>query len=337
MAIDYVAYDQSGGRVAGVLEVDTEEEAEEQLWASGLFVLELRRQQPEGPPSLRTRLIRRLFKPRFADVITFTRQLETLLRAGVQLPNALKQLQSGTRNISMRSALAMVLRDIEEGERFSSAISRHPRIFPPYYLRMVPMAEATGELPRVLQELTRNMDRRMRVARQAQSAVLAPAIAMAVGSLAALVLFTFVLPRIVELLGEFGTELPRVMRVLLTVGEFGQAWGTWTLVGLLVLLVLILFYFGRTNRGRRHWHRMLLAAPVIGPVVRSSTMFDVSSMLALLLRAGVAPAVALRTIVDVIGNVVIREAFLRVDLAVTGGGRLGAALQRQQVIPPPLL
>ncbi len=333
MPIDYVAYNAAGARIAGMIEVESEEEAEQQLWASGLVVAELRRSDDEHPPSRYQRTMMRLAGAKTSDTIVFTRQLETLLRAGISIHQALRQLRSESRSISLRFALDRIIADVEDGERFSRAISKHPRIFPPFYLRMVPMAEETGDLPRILRDVTATMERQQRVASQARNAILTPAISLAVGFVAAFILFTFVLPRLVDLLSEFGTDLPRMTRILVAIASFSRVWAAAIVGGFIGAIVLVVLYVTQSAQGRRMWHTVLLRLPVIGPVVRSSTMFDVCSMLSLLLQAGVAPVAAIRAVTGTIGNIPIRDAFIHVDHEVTEGRRLGVSLQRYPVIP----
>ncbi len=334
MPIDYVAYDEAGVRVTGVVDADTEAEAERRLWSDGLLVVELESQEDRRQPTLWHRLRLRLFPAKPQDVITLVRQLETLLRAGVPLHSALAQLRSEGRNPAIKAALEQIVDDIEAGDRLSRAIARHPKVFPMHLVRMIPVAEASGELPRVLTEVVRTMERQARVAGQARSALLTPAISLVVGFGAAFILFTFVLPRLVKLLQEFGGDLPRATRILIGVANFSRDWG-WLTIGVVVALaVLVALYVGRTTSGRRFWHRFLLRAPMVGPVVRASAMFEVCSMWALLLQTGVSPVGALRTVVAMIGNIVVRDGFARVEEEVTAGGRLGAAMSRQPVVAP---
>ena len=333
MPIDYVAYNEAGIRVTGVLDVESEEEAERRLWADGLLVVDLDSQQERLRPTFWSRLYVRAFPAKPRDVITFVRQLETLLRAGVALHEAMAQLRNQVRNPALHAALRQVVSDIEGGDRFSRAIARHPGVFPAHLLRMIPVAEASGELARVLAEVVRTLERQARVAAQTRSAIMTPAISLVVGAGAAFILFTFVLPRLVELLSEFGGELPRATRILISVADYSEAWGLITLAAVASVAALASLFFSRTDRGRRLWDGFLLRAPIIGAVVQSSTMFGVCSMWSLLLQTGVAPVGALRTVVVMIPNVKMRAAFSRVEQEITAGGRLGAALGRQPEVP----
>lgn len=119
MPIDYVAYNQAGARVTGVVEVESEREAEEELWASGLVVVSLAPRALERSETFMQRLLPRLAGTKINDTIEFTRQLATLLRAGISLHPALRQLREESRSLGMRHALGLIVRDIERGERFS--------------------------------------------------------------------------------------------------------------------------------------------------------------------------------------------------------------------------
>ena len=198
---------------------------------------------------------------------------------------------------------------------------------------MMPMAEETGQLAGILGDLLTTMERQRSVQSQARRAIMTPAISLVVGFLAAFILFTFVLPRLVDLLGEFGTNLPLTTRFLVGIADFSKTWGIVAVVAFAVAVVTGGAYLSRTTQGRRLWDSFMLRAPVVGPVVRASTMFDVCSMYSLLLQAGVAPVVGLRAVTGTIGNSRIREAFIAVDHEVTQGQRLGLSLLRYSVIP----
>jgi type II secretory pathway component PulF len=334
LPIDYVAFNAVGTRVAGVLEVESEQEAEQRLWEDGLIVAQLQHRSITAKGlSTSQRLLPKLFGTKISDTIMFTRQFETLLRAGVPIHMALRQLRDESRNVGMRQAVNAIVIDVESGERFSRAVAKHPGVFPPYYVRMMPIAEESGELARVLQDLLRTMERQQKVNAQSKSALLTPAISLGIGVIAALILFVFVLPRLVELLSEFGTELPRATRILVAVASFSQSWALAISVAVLGGSAGLIGYFSATTRGKRIWHSVLLRIPVIGPVVRASAMFDVCSMFALLLDSGIPPVPALRAVTGTISNIRIREAFIRVDIEISEGQRLGTTLKRYPVIP----
>ena len=333
MPIDYVAFNALGARVAGVLEVESEQEAEEQLWAEGLVVAQLNRRDPLRKEGLLPRLLPSLFRAKIGDTISFTRQFETLLRAGVPVHTALRQLREETGSVWMRQAISVIALDIENGERFSRAVAKHPKVFPPYYVRMMPIAEESGELAQILQDLTRTMERQQKVAAQARSALLTPVISLTIGVVAALILFTFVLPRLVDLLSEFGSELPLATRILVAVARFSDTWALYIFSSVLVIAIASVLYFRATDNGRRLWDTLVLRMPVIGSIVKSSAMFDICSLYGLLLNAGIAPVVGLRAVTGTIGNIRIREAFVRVGVEITEGQRLGQTLQKYPVIP----
>ena len=333
MPIDYVAFNAHGARVVGVVEVESEEEAEERLWSEGLIVAQLSRRDLSRKRFTLATLLPTLSRPKLADTIAFTRQFETLLRAGVPIHTALRQLRDESGGSAMRQAVGQIAADVENGERFSRSVAKHPKVFPPYYIRMMPMAEETGELPRILQDLLRTMERQQKVSSQSRAAILTPAISLVIGVVAALILFTFVLPRLVDLLGEFGTELPTATKILVAIAGFSNAWALYIRGGLVAVVGAAGFNFSATDDGRRLWHTILLRTPVVGAIVRSSSMFDVCSMFALLLDAGIAPVVALRAVTGTVGNIRIREAFVRVGIEITEGQRLGQTLLKYPVIP----
>ena len=141
MAIKYVAYTWLGEKVEGVLDTDSEEDAFERLQQDQLIPYRLRRETHRR--SL-VQIMPGLFRPATQDVIDFTRQLSSLLRAGVSLRRGLIVQRDATRNLGLKNALRQVIEDVESGNRFLEALDRHPSTFPEFYVRLVRVGEATG-------------------------------------------------------------------------------------------------------------------------------------------------------------------------------------------------
>ncbi|MDP2952221.1 MAG: type II secretion system F family protein, partial [Chloroflexota bacterium] len=177
MRVKYEAFTWAGGRVKGEVEAETEVAAYEALRGEQLVPCRL---QELRPRRTLVQVLPGLFKPKDQVVIDFTRQLSTLLRSGVPLRSGLVGLRDGARNPGLREALRQVLQDIEGGTNFSAAFARHPTVFPRFYVRLLQVAEAAGELSLLLGQIAQLMERQKALKQRVRSALVYPAMTLGV-------------------------------------------------------------------------------------------------------------------------------------------------------------
>ena len=269
MAIKYEAYTRQGQKVKGILQTDSEEDAYGMLEEDELVPYRLRLVTPRR--SL-VQLMPGLFKPKPQEIIDFTRQLSTLLDSGIPLRRALAVQRDQTASAGLKEAVDRIIQDIEAGERFSGAFSRHGTVFPDFFLRMVRVGEATGGIPLILSQLTENLQRRKVVKDRVRRALVYPAISLAVAMVAAFVLVTYALPNLTSLLQEFGGELPLPTQILITISGFLETYAASLFLPLIGLMVGV-GVLTRTASGRRIQDRVLLQLPVAGKILQGSNMF----------------------------------------------------------------
>ncbi len=329
MAIKYEAYTRLGQKVKGVLSTDSEDDAYTMLQREELIPYRLRTVRPR--PTL-VQLMPGLFRPNPQDIIDFTRQLAALLNTGIPIRRALTTQRDQTRSPGLKEALRQIIRDIEAGGRFSESFSRHTTVFPEFYLRLLRVGEATGGIPFTLQQLTDNMQRRKAAGDRVRRALLYPAVSLAVAFVAAFVTVTYSLPALTTLLEEFGGQLPVTTRAMITISDVLQSYGTYVL-GCLAGLAALVVAAMRTAEGRRLRDSILLRTPRVGRILLASNMFSLTTTLAALLRAGVAPVEALGLAEKGVGNAVLRERLAEVTRHVSEGTKLGAAFDQERGFP----
>jgi len=329
MAIKYEAYTKLGQKVKGVLQTDSEEDAYGQLEREELIPYRLR---PVRTRKTLTQLAPGLFRPKQQDVIDFTRQMAALLNAGIPLRRALIAQRDQARSPGLKNALKQVVESIESGMRVSDAFSRHAGVFPDLYLRLLRVGEATGGIPAALEQLTENMQRRKHVADRVKKALVYPAISLIVAFVAAYVLVTYSLPSLTSLIKDFGGEMPLATRILIAVSDALQAYG-FLFVGPTAALIVIAVLSMRTKVGKRLRDHVLLAAPLVGRVLRASNMFYLTTSLSTLLRAGIPPIEALRLTGEGMSNSVFRARLMTVTRKASEGMRLGQAFSEEQGFP----
>jgi type IV pilus assembly protein PilC len=328
--VKYEAFTWAGGRVGGELEAETEAAAYEALKGERLVPSRLQELRPRRPL---VQVMPALFKPKDQAVIDFTRQMSTLLRSGVPIRSALSGLHEGARGAGLREALRQVQQDIEGGMSFSAACARHRTVFPRFYMRLLQVAEAAGELSLILGQIAQLLDRQKVLRQRVKSALLYPAITLGVSVVSLFVLVTYSLPALVNLIGGFGGELPLSTRVLIQGAELLRAYGAYG-IGFALALGAGGVALRRTARGARVWDRALLRVPIVGRVVLLANIFTLMSTLGTLLRSGVPTVESLRLVGREASHAVVRESVGRVVAEVSAGRPLSDAFTGAAPFPP---
>lgn len=231
-------------------------------------------------------------EPTHEDVSVFTRELAWLLRAGLTLTRSLEVLAGEFQAGPMRALLAQLRTAVRSGDTFSDALARYRRTFPPQYVNMVRIAETSGTLATVLERIAEARERSLKVRRKTQSALIYPAILVAVAAASILFVLMSVVPRLHGLLGEPGAAVPDSARNLIAVSDWLVANG-WTLLVLLVLSLVFGIALFRRSSVRAYAYSIALRTPVLGRVLRLSVAAEFCRAFGILLTAGVGLPTAL--------------------------------------------
>lgn len=330
MPIRYVAYSQSGDRLTGLLGVESLQRAQEILWEKDLIIVALKRRRQF--PS-RAKLLPTLFGVSPLNVIVFTRELASLLESGIPLLPSIRILHEQTDNQAFKESIRVVIHSLESGDSFFRSCERQSSIFPPFFTRLLQVAEETGELRKILLELVDYMEKQRMTTAKVRKALTYPAIVLVVGIGAAIILLTFALPAMTELFLEFGVELPLATRILVGISELAQAYGIHVLA-FIVGLGLFTGWFSRTTRGRRWWDRRMLKIPIAGRIIERSQLARLCSTISTLLDAGIPMTETIRLAQDTIQNRIIRDGLGVVYQETLTGVGFEAAIRKHKVFPP---
>jgi len=330
MAIKYVAYSWQGQKLEGVLQVDREEDARQALERQELIPYQLAAVRHRRSMA---QLMGFLFQPSPKEFIEFTRSMAALLKSGIPLRDALRNLQRQTSSLGLKEVLGRVIEDIEGGTPFSEACSRHPTVFRDYYVSLLRVSEATGGMVVALERLLDTLEKRKAVRDKVKAALVYPAISFVVAIVVGFILLTFSLPALVGLLKEYGGELPFATKLLIDISEFLRSYRLHIAVSALGGTVALMSYL-RTRQGARVRDQVLLRVPVVGKVVLQSNLFNLTATFSTLLEAGVPPVEALGLSKESLSNVVLQERLEKVIAETSAGTRLGPAFQVHWPSPP---
>ena len=244
-----------------------------------------------------------LFKPRVehVDILLFSRQLHTLLKAGVPIMRALNGLQESATNPSMKEVVRDVRESLEAGRELSVSLARHPKVFSPFYISMVRVGEATGLLDEIFLRLFEHMEFERFMREQVKSALRYPMFVVLAMAVAIVVVNLFVIPAFAKVFQGFGAELPLMTRLLLGFSEFMVTWWPAMLVAVIAGVVAFHAWVG-TAGGRMQWEAIALRFPIAGKIVSKAAMARFARSFALSTRSGVPVMQALSNSAQTVDN-----------------------------------
>ena len=335
-AFRYEAVDEGGATRKGVVNADSARSARADLRTQGLTPLNVEAIAAQVDAS--GAAASRGFGERLSQVelALFTRQLASLLEAGLPLEQAFTALLEQAERPYVRDLVASIRSEVMGGASFSDALSRHPRDFAEIYRALVASGEQIGQLARVLTRLADYIERRNALVQKVRLAFTYPAIVTVVAFAIVIFLLTYVVPQIVSVFANTKQKLPVLTIMMLGVSNFVRSYGIY------VLIALILAGYGwrralRQPELKRRWHGWLLNAPVYGKFERSLNTARFASTLAITTGSGVPILRALDTSRDTLSNVAMKELVEEASASVREGVSLARALSAQKHFPPMLI
>jgi type IV pilus assembly protein PilC len=299
---NYKAKDKNNQLVVGEVEATDERHAARLVRDRGLIVITIRPVR-EGIFGIIKKLRERISS---SDITSFTRQLSTMINAGLPITESLHILRNQSKG-AMQKVVATILAGIEGGESLSSALSKHKKVFSPTYIALIKSGEVGGVMDEVLARLADNMEKQQEFKGKVKGALIYPVI-IVVGMLAvSLIMMIFVMPRLTSLYKDFNAELPLPTKIL--IGISSLLFKFWPLMILLFIALIYGFIlYRKTPKGRRKIDELIFKIPVFGDLQRQIILTNISRTLSMMIGAGVSILEALNITAEVVDNVVISDA-----------------------------
>jgi general secretion pathway protein F len=259
------------------------------------------------------------------ELALMTRQLATLIKARIQIVEALQALGDQVDSEKLKVVLAEVKQMVNEGSSLAGALANHPKIFNNVYINMVEAGEASGTLDIVLLKLADFTEAQVKLKNKIQGAMLYPLIMAGFGFIMMNVIFIFVIPKIAKIFESTKKELPWMTKVCIFISKFLQSY--WWLVIIGAVAGWILFRkFINSDMGKPKWHYLTLKSPIIGDIVRMINVSRFCSTLATLLHSGVPILAAMKIVKNLIANVHMKGAIEKSRISISEGGSMANAL-----------
>ena len=267
-----------------------------------------------------------------ADLVIFTRQLATMVDAGLAMVQSLQGLADQTTNKVMRDVIKDVCTRVEGGDSFSEALQKHPKVFNRLYVCMVAAGEKGGLLAEILARLAVYLENSARLRKKVKSAMMYPTVVTVVAILITIFLLVKVVPVFGEIFNSFGAALPAPTQFLINVSHIVQRW---------ILLILIgggaavygWFYFIKTPTGRRLWDTYRIKLPIFGVIAHKICLARFTRTLASLIRSGVPILEVLQIVSQTVGNVVMEKAIKTAASDIERGESIAQALGKHPIFP----
>lgn len=264
---------------------------------------------------------------------TFTRQLATLVDAGLPLLRGLRVLEKQEKSPALKEILAQLAISIEGGSTFSEGLAQHPKVFNRLYVNMVKAGELGGVLEVVLKRLAEFAEKAQKIKGKVKAALFYPIAVMVVAVGILILLMVFVVPRFQEVFAGMGVKMPEFTLFVLAVSNLVKN-NILATMGAMVVLVIIFLVFIRTKFGRLVWDKTQLKLPAIGPVISKVAISRFTRTLGTLVSSGVPILQALTIVKETAGNVVIANAVNKIHESVKEGETITAPLESSGVFPP---
>lgn len=330
-AYSYKGRTQTGDVISGIIDAPTPEAVAEQLFSKGYTPIKIEAgEKLKSFPDIGFQLLDRI-KPE--DLIVFSRQLATLVTAGISFLSSLDTLANQTKSKRLRNIVEQIRKDVEGGSSFSDALSKFPKVFSPLYVSMIRVGEEGGVLDDILERLASLLEHEAATKARMKAATRYPLIVIVSITIAFFVLTTFVVPKFAALYASSKVALPLPTRMLIFTNVAIKKYWLLIIAGIAGLIFAVKGYI-KTPSGRWNWDKLKLGIPIIGDVIEKSVMSRFARIFSTLYRSGIPMLHTLDVVSGTLGNVIISRAVEVVKESVREGKGLAQPMATTTVFPP---
>ena len=331
---EYKGLDKGGKTVRGIATAESQAALHKLMQGKGVFITDVAEGSASKKGSAGDIDLKRSFQfVTLRDISVITRQLSTLLRAGIPLVESLNALQEQSDKDELKRTLADIRRRVNEGSSLAAALGEHPKHFNNLYVNMVKAGESSGNLDVVLERLTEFLENQMELRSKVISAMIYPALMTLVGTGILGFLFAFVIPKVTAIFEEQERALPFITQILLVISDV-IAGGWFIIIPGMFLSAWGFNKWRKSEKGKPTWDKFVLRLPVINTVIRMIAVARFARTLGTLLSSGVPLLEALNIVKNILGNSRLIEVIEDVRINVREGESIAAPLKRSGEFPP---
>ncbi|MBN2144992.1 MAG: type II secretion system F family protein [Candidatus Aureabacteria bacterium] len=325
-AYKYIVKSGDGQTVEGRMEGENEGEVINQLRSKGLLIVEVSK-------ASQVKVTKSHKKISSDDLVTFTRQMATMIDAGLPLLQALRIMSEQLDNINFRIVVNEISDDIEGGASFSDALVKHPKAFDGLYCAMIRVGEASGMFAEILNKVATYLEEASRLKRKVKSALIYPTVVSGMAFLITTLLLIKVVPVFKEIFEGFGAELPAATQVVVDISDILRHYFLAVFLGFVMIIIAIRMIY-KTEGGRFFFDKMQFKLPIFGDILKKAALSRFTKTLGTLVASGVPMIQSLEIVQTVVGNATLEYALKSATKKILAGEGISPPLAETKVFPP---
>jgi type IV pilus assembly protein PilC len=324
VAFQWEGMDKKGQRIKGRSVAQNEQALKSELRRQGVVATRIRKQSQAFKSGGKV-------KPE--DIAIFSRQLATMLGAGIPLVQAFEIIGAGHEKPAMQKLVLDIKGDVEGGTSLHEALAKHPLYFDDLFVNLVEAGEQAGALEGLLDKVATYKEKSEAVKKKVKKALFYPAAVLVVAVIVTIILLIFVIPQFEDLFKGFGADLPAFTQMVINLSRFVQSEGVYIAVVVAAIFWTFFYFKKRSRRMRQVLDRLSLRLPIIGPILNKAAIARYARTLATMFAAGVPLVEALESVAGACGNIVFEDAVLKMRDEVATGQRLQRAMENTGIFP----
>ncbi len=324
MPFSWEGRDRKGQKVKGRTVAQNEQAVRGELRRQGIAATRIKKQSSAS---------RKGGKVNAGDIAIFSRQLATMLGAGIPLVQAFEIIGAGHDKPSMQKLLMEIKGDIEGGTSLHEALGKHPLYFDDLYVNLTEAGEQAGALESLLDKIATYKEKTEAIKKKVKKALFYPAAVLLVALVVTTILLIFVIPQFESLFKGFGADLPAFTQMVINLSRFVQSKGVYILTVVGAGVWFFLYTYKRSRKTREFLDRAMLHFPIIGPILNKAAIARFARTLSTMFQAGVPLVEALESVAGATGNIVYEDATMKVRDEVATGQRLQRAMENTGLFP----
>ena len=329
----YQAVNESGATISGTIEAESQDAATTLLVSNGLIPSKVKLRTSERQISWLSPLLKLVRQVKTPELILFTKQFRTMVRAGIPMMSLLKTIESQTENAALKRVIVGMSHDVSQGSSLYESFRKHPDIFSSLYCSMVRAGEASGALSEVLERLIDMMEHDYKIRSEIRSALQYPAMVLSFLVIAFFVLLTYVIPKFSNIFMQSGLELPLLTRICIMLYNVLTNYWYIVLLAAVVLITSISLYL-KSSEGRLAKDKLLLSLPLLGPLFQKAAMSRFAGIFSILQSSGVGIMDSMHILAETVHNEAIAQEFEGLLDRLEEGRGIAAPLRQSRYFTP---
>lgn len=331
MKFNFKAKSQTGEYKEGTIEANSKEAAVALLQKNNFLPVSLEGEN-EGFNWVKL-ILKQYERVTVKELMVFFRQLAILIEARVPIIMSLSAITEQTGNKYFVKVIKEMINDIQDGMSLSGAMEKHKDVFSNLAINIIKAGEASGNLKKSIDYVAENIEKNYNLASRVKSALMYPCIVLVVFFLVGFFAVSFIIPRLTSVIKELNADIPWYTQIMISTGDFMAVY--WWAVAIIILgFAGGVYYYARSEEGKREWDRMKIKLPIVGVILRDVYLARFAENLSVLLTSGVPIIRALNIVSSVVNNITYESIFLHASEEVKKGGNMSNVFKKSPEIPP---